>query len=383
MSATSSDPRGPADPGDAAPDRAGVREAFLAAHGVADAPREPVSGDASTRSYARLRPPGRAPLILMDAPPAAESAAAAADATPAQRVALGYTAMARLAGNRLDAFVAAAGWLNARGFSAPAVLAHDEAAGFALLEDLGDDLFAAVLARDGAGAHEAALYDAAVDTLAALHRIPPPAVLEGAGARWPLLAYDDLALRTAGDLFLDWLPALSRAPPFPAAPRAEWEVVWAPVRARAQACEPVVCHRDYHAENLLWLPDRRGAARVGLLDFQDAVAAPRAWDLSMLLHDARRDVSPDLRARVLDRYLAAERGRVDPAALRSDFASFGALNILRIIGVFHRLAGRDGKARYLRFLPRMWGYLEEALHAPGLAPLARWLDLHVPPEARG
>ena len=365
------------------PGRAAAREAFLAAHGLADAPREPVSGDASTRSYARLRPAGRAPLILMDAPPAAEIAAAPADASPAERVALGYTAMARLAGNRLDAFVAVAGWLAAQGFSAPAVLAHDAAPGFALLEDLGDDLFAAVLARDAAGgAEEAALYDAAVDTLAALHRIAPPAVLEGAGARWPLLAYDDLALRTAGDLFLDWLPSVGRVPPFCATARAEWEAVWAPVRARAEASERVVCHRDYHAENLIWLPERAGAARVGLLDFQDAVTAPRAWDLSMLLHDARRDVSPDLRARALDRYLAAERGRLAPEALRTDFAVFGALNIVRIVGVFHRLAGRDGKARYLQLLPRMWGHLEETLAEPALAPLARWLDAHLPPEAR-
>ena len=378
MSATSSDPRRPAAPSPS--DRAAARAAFLAAHGLAEAPSEPVAGDASTRAYARLRPAGRPTLLLMDAPPAAEGATAAPGASAAERTALGYTAMARLAGARMDAFVATAGWLGAQGFSAPAVAAHDEAAGLALLEDLGDDLFAAVLARGG---DEGELYDAAIDTLAALHRVAPPEVLEGAGARWPLLAYDDLALKTAGDLFLDWLPALGHVAPFSPLARAGWEAVWAPVRARAQATAEVVCHRDYHAENLVWLPHRDGAARVGLLDFQDAVRAPRAWDLSMLLHDARRDVSPELRAHALARYLAAEGDRIDPDTLRRDFATFGALNIVRIIGVFHRLAGRDGKARYLQFLPRMWGHLDETLREPELTPLARWLDAHVPPEARG
>ena len=375
MSAISPDPRPPA----AAAARAEARAAFLAAHGLVDAPSRPVAGDASSRSYARLLPPGRAPLILMDAASGAETAVAPADASPEARRALGYTAMARLAGDRLDAFVATAGWLSAHGFSAPVVEAFDAQAGFALLEDLGDDLYAAVLARGG---DETALYDAAVDTLAALHRVAPPAVMDGDGACWPLLTYDALAMETGGDLFLDWLPALGRVAPFSPEARAEWRAVWAPALARAEAAAQVVCHRDYHAENLLWLPGRAGAARVGLLDFQDAVRAPRAWDLSMLLHDARRDVSPALRARALDRYLAAERGRVEPDALRRDFAKYGALNIVRIIGVFHRLAGRDGKARYLQFLPRMWAYLEETTAAPELAPLARWLRAHVPPEAR-
>lgn len=366
MPSTSSDPREAA------------RTGFLERAGLGGWRREALGGDASTRRYERLHG-GGATLILMDQPPAAESRPCPPDADAAERGRLGYNALARLAAGRVDAFTACAAWLNGEGFSAPGVRASDAPAGLAVLEDLGDDLFAAVLARGGG---ETELYDAAIDTLAHLHRRTPPAELEGPDGRWPLLTYDDLAFRTAADLFVDWVPALHGLPPFDAAARAEWEALWAPVRARAEARAEVFCHRDYHAENLVWLPEREGAARVGLLDFQDALRAPRAWDLSMLLHDARRDVPPDLRAAALDRYLADERGRVEPEALRAEFALFGALNIVRIIGVFHRLVGRDGKPRYREFLPRMWGYLDETLRRPELALLARWMDAHVPPQVR-
>ena len=356
-----------------------VRAGFLLREGLGEARRVALGGDASTRRYERLHPADGASLILMDQPPAAESRPCPPEADAAERARLGYNALARLAAGRVEAFAACAGWLRGQGLSAPAVHAHDDAAGLAVLEDLGDDLYAAVLARGG---DEGELYNAAIEALSALHRAPAPERLEGAGASWPLLTYDDLALRTAGDLFVDWLPALGAVPPFTPEARAEWEAFWAPVRACGEARAEVFCHRDYHAENLVWLPEREGAARVGLLDFQDAVRAPRAWDLSMLLHDARRDVSPDLRAHALDRYLSLEAGRVEPEVLRADFALFGALNIVRIIGVFHRLVGRDGKPRYREFLPRMWGHLHEVLAHPELAPLARWLDRHVPAEAR-
>ena len=360
--------------------REAARVAFLAGAGLGGWRREPLGGDASTRRYERLHGPGGDTLIFMDQPPAAESRPCPPDADAAERGRLGYNALARLAAGRVDAFTACAAWLKAQGFSAPAIHSSDAPAGLAVLEDLGDDLFAAVLDR---GEGEAELYDAAIDALAELHRRPPPAELQGPDGAWPLLTYDDLALRTAADLFIDWVPQLHGLTPFSPDARFEWEALWAPVRARGEARAEVFCHRDYHAENLLWLPSREGVRRVGLIDFQDAVRAPRAWDLSMLLHDARRDVSPELRAAALDRYLVVERGRVDPEALRAEFALFGALNIVRIIGVFHRLIGRDGKPRYREFLPRMWGYLDETLQHAQLAPLAGWLEAHVPPRVRG
>ena len=141
------------------------------------------------------------------------------------------------------------------------------------------------------------------------------------------------------------------------------------------------CHRDYHAENLIWLPERDGPARVGLLDFQDAVLAHPVWDLSMLLHDARRDVSPERETTSLERYLAA-RPDLNREQFLSDYAALGALNIVRILGVFARLTVRDGKPRYATLTPRMWGYLDTLLVRPDLAPLKAWMDRHAPARSR-
>ena len=359
-------------------DRAATKTAFLQRHGLGDAARQPLAGDASTRSYERLTLSDGRSLIFMDQPPAAEAAPCPPDATDDQRRAAGYNAMARLAAGSVDAFVACAAWLKDQGLSAPAIVAADPGAGLAILEDLGDGLYAALIAR---GEDEAALYDAAIDALVALHRAAPPSVLEGGGSSWPLLRYDALALATAHDLFIDWWDKLIPSLAFSDTARADWEALWAPIRARGEAGASVFCHRDYHAENLVWLPQRQGAARVGLLDFQDAVLAHPVWDLSMLLHDARRDVSPALEAASLERYLAA-RPDLDGPQFRSDYAALGALNIVRILGVFARLTVRDGKPRYAALTPRMWRYLDALLARPDLAPLKAWMDRHAPEWSR-
>ena len=360
-------------------DRETLRKAFLDTHGLGAARREPLSGDASTRAYERLYPATGGSLIFMDQPPSAETAPCPPDATPAERAALGYNALARLAAGRVDAFVAVAAWLSAQGLSAPQVIAHDAGAGLAVLEDLGDGLYAQLIA---AGQDEAPLYDAAIDALAHLHAIRPPAVLTAdSGVAWPLLSYDETALKTAGDLLPDWLPMLRSEVEMDTAARADWEAIWAPIRARGAAEASVFCHRDYHAENLIWLPDRAGPARVGMLDFQDAVLAHPAWDLSMLLHDARRDVSPAREALALASYFRL-RPDLDRGAFMADYHALGALNISRILGVFSRLVVRDGKPRYAAFMPRLWGYLDLCLADPALADLKAWFDAHVPLQAR-
>ncbi len=358
-------------------DREGRKAAFLDRHGLADVTRIPLAGDASTRRYERLVAPGRASLIFMDQPPV-ETAPCPPDAGPDQRRAAGYNAMARLAAGRVDAFVATAGWLRSQGLSAPEVIAHEAGEGLAVLEDLGDDLYARLIE---AGTDETPLYEAAVEVLARLHQAVPPPVLEAQGAVWPFLTYDDLALRTGGDMFLEWWPKFSGLAPFSPDATAQWEALWAPIRARGEAGASVFCHRDYHAENLVWLPERSGAARVGLLDFQDAVRAHRAWDFSMLLHDARRDVSPDRESAALAQYLAI-RSDIDPDAFRADYHALGALNLARILFIFARQVAGFGNRRYAAFMPRTWRYLERCLADPELAPVKAWFDAHVPPEAR-
>jgi aminoglycoside/choline kinase family phosphotransferase len=359
-------------------DREAQKAAFLQANGLGDARRAPLAGDASTRRYERLHLADGTSLIFMDQPPALETAPCPPEATPDERKAAGYNALARLAAGRVDAFVATAEWLNAQGLSAPKIVAHDAAQGLAVLEDLGDDLFARLIE----GGHpELPLYDGAVAALAHLHAVKPPPVLDPEGLAWPLLDYDAVALETARDLFVEWLPKLRPGMVFDPAAIAEWELIWAPIIARGAAGASVFCHRDYHAENLIWLPDREGPARVGLLDFQDALRAHPAWDLSMLLHDARRDVSPELEAAALDRYFAL-RPEADRVQMMADYHALGALNIARILGIFARLTVRDGKPRYAAMMPRLWGYLDRCLADPSLSELKAWFDRYAPIEAR-
>jgi len=360
-------------------EREAVKAAFLADQGLGAARREPLQGDASTRLYERLHLPGGGSRIFMDQPPSVETQPCPPDATPDERRALGYNAMARLAAGRVDAFVACAGWLRSKGLSAPEIVAADAPQGLAVLEDLGDDLYASLILG---GADEAVLYDAAVDTLARLHADSPPAVLEGGDSRWPLLTYDSLVLRTGAGLFFEWWPKYAGLEPFSAGAMEDWEAFWAPIRARGEAGASVFCHRDYHAENLIWLPGRPAAARVGLLDFQDALKAHPAWDFSVLLHDGRRDVSAEREQACLARYLSA-RPELDRDAFLADYHALGAINVIRILFIFARQVIGFGRPKYRALTPRMWGYLERCLAGSSeLAPLRAWLDANVPPEAR-
>jgi aminoglycoside/choline kinase family phosphotransferase len=338
-----------------------------------------MGGDASTRAYERLHLQDGSTRVFMDQPPALETAVAPPDATPDERRAMGYNALTRLAGGRVDAFAAVAGYLRARGLSSPEVFDFDAVQGFAVLEDLGDGLFARLIE---AGQDPWPLYEAATDLQIALHAEPAPQRLEAPGATWSLSTYDDLALRTYTEMFLDWWPRYAGLPPLPPEAAAAWEALAAPIRARGEAGATVFAHRDFHAENLLWLPERQGLARVGLLDFQDAVRAHPAWDLLHLLQDARRDVAPDLEAAMLERYLAA-RPAVDRAAFLADYRGLAALNAARILGpIFARQVVAFGKRRYIVFMPRTWGYLERNLEHPDLAGLRGWFDRWIPPETR-
>jgi len=359
-------------------DREALKAEFLARAGLADARRERLAGDASTRMYERLHRPDAPSLIFMDQPPSAETQPCPPHATPAERMALGYNAASRLAAGRVEAFVATAGWLRAQGLSAPAIEAAEPAAGLAVLEDLGDDLYASLIA---AGAGPLPLYEAAVDAQARMHAARPPEVLEAEGAIWPLLTYDRLALKAGTDTFLEWWPKLVGLPPFPAEAVSEWDALWEPVWARGEVGASVFTHRDYHAQNLLWLPRRQGVARVGMLDFQDALRAHPAWDLLHLLQDARIDVAPEMERAMLERYLDA-RPDLDREAFLADYRALAASNAARILGRVFARQTLLGRPQYRAFMPRTWRYLERNLAAPELSGLKAWFDRHVPPEAR-
>ena len=324
-------------------DREAVIAAFLAAQGWGAAERAALAGDASFRRYHRLRRGGETAL-LMDAPPPQE------DVRP---------------------FVAVDRILRDLGFSAPQILAGDEAAGLLLIEDFGDDTITRLLAK---GADETALYALAVDVLIALHRR-----FKSNGAALP--PYDDARFLNEAALLVDWyLPAITGRPTPPSLRDAYLEL-WRGLLPRARRAPQCLVLRDYHVDNLMRIAGREGIAACGLLDFQDAVEGPTSYDLVSLLEDSRRDIAPGLVAGMLERYLAAFPD-LDRAAFATSFALLGAQRHCKVIGIFTRLDRRDRKPRYLTHIPRLWRLLERNLERPALAPLEEWLDRNIPRELR-
>lgn len=312
---------------------------MLAAAGWADALRRPLAGDASNRKYDRLTRAG-AGAVLMDADPAK--------------------------GEDVRPFLRIARHLAAQGLSAPAVLAEDVAQGFLLIEDLGDALFARILAAEPG--REVELYAAAAAALARLHAAPLPP---------DIARYDAETMGRMAALALDWYLPGATGRPRDRDAGAAFAAMVAGLKDRLAPGEPVLVLRDFHAENLLWLPERDGAARVGLLDFQDAMAGPRAYDLVSMLQDARRDVTPATESELRARFAAAEG--LDPQAFAAEYAFCGAQRNLRIIGVFARLSMHYGKPQYVDLIPRVWDLLQRDLSHPALAELARAVAALLPP----
>jgi len=301
---------------------------FLARHGCAGEPLVPLTADASTRRYMRL--PGCGLLLMED-----------------REDPVGFAAYLRLSRH-----------LRALGLSAPRVHGADPAHGLALVEDFGGSTYAACLA---AGQDERQLYELAVDALLHLHHHE-----RSGSVSQPVFdlatQLDELAV------FSDWFaPAVAPdgydAEAFARPFRALWAEALRPVAHRPDT----LVLRDFHVDNLMWLDGRSGVARCGLLDFQDGVLGPCEYDLVSLLQDARRDLAPGLEAHLLDRYIAGAPVRIGGAEdIPHRYALLGAQRHARIAGVFVRLSRRDGKPRYLAFLPRVLRQLDTALADAGL-----------------
>jgi len=309
------------------PDRAALAQAFAASAGWGAAALRPLAGDASARRYFRLTR-GDSSAVLMDAPPGQ--------------------------GDSPASFVTIGRHLLGLGLSAPQILAEDLARGFLLLEDLGDGLFARLL--PGELATETRLYAAATDVLVHLQQRPAPSALPDlAPAAWADAA--SLALSCYRFAITG-----TRADP------TTFTATLTALLGRYADQPRVLILRDYHAENLLWLPQREGLRRVGLIDFQLGQMGQPGYDLVSLLQDARRDVPAAVEAAMTRRFIAATGATASAFAIAH--AVLGAQRALRILGVFARLGVRDGKPAYLRLIPRVWGQLQRNLEHPALAPLA-------------
>ena len=344
-------------------------EKFVERAGFSASSLQPLAGDASTRSYMRVQS-NCEKAILMIAPPNAEAAACPPTASEAEREKLGYNAMARLAGPNLNAFIELANILRAKGLSAPEIYAADLDLGLALTEDFGDDLFA----RIATSTNETELYDLAVDGLVLLHqRIETAPDTQD----YTIQAYDKVAYRTEASLFTQWYwPLIHGAEPASDLIEQFNAIIVELLSQLTAPCALVL--RDYHAENLLLLSDRTGIERLGLIDFQDALMGSRAYDLVSLLEDARRDVSVSLQDAMIVKY--CDRMKSSKTFCEKQFQKEYAILALqrnaKILGVFARLAKRDGKTRYLELLPRVEAHFKRDLARPEAATLKRFMAQH-------
>jgi N-acetylmuramate 1-kinase len=347
--------------------RLGAMLRFLDKAGFGAAARARIAGDASTRSYERLIQGGKR-FILMNA-------FRKPDGPPIKR-GLPYSAIAHLAED-VTPFIAVANALRERGFSAPKILAAHRDAGFIVLEDLGTEL---VVAGDPPTPIRER-YERAVDVLVELHRFDLPDVLAVAPqVEYRIPPYDLDAFLIEVELLIDWYLPLRGAPA--AAESAEFLSLWHDALRPALDAPKTWVLRDYHSPNLLWLGDRPGTAQVGLLDFQDAVMGPAAFDVASLLQDARVDLPEELEIALFGRYVQARRGHdkdFDADAFGRLYATLAAQRATKILGIFARLDRRDGKPQYLRHLPRIYAYVRRALRHPALAALRDWYHSHVPP----
>jgi tRNA threonylcarbamoyl adenosine modification protein YjeE len=341
---------------------------FLDGAGYVEANRQRMAGDASTRSYARLvRDDGV--VILMNSPQRPDG--------PAIHDGKSYSAAVHLAED-VRPFVAVAAGLRGRGFSAPAIHHADLDAGFLITEDFGSEGFV----EGDPPAPIAERYEAATDLLAALHREALPEILPLAPQlSYAIPTFDTDALLIEMGLMLDWyLP--DRGVDASDNMRSEFVAMWRDLLSKPAAAAKTWVLRDFHSPNLIWLAERPGIAKVGIIDFQDTVLGPPAYDLASLLQDARIDVPEQLELALLTRYIRTRRAAddtFDPAGFAELYAIMSAQRNTKLLGIFARLNRRDGKPQYLRHQPRIWTYLGRSLAHPALAPAREWYAANVPP----
>jgi tRNA threonylcarbamoyl adenosine modification protein YjeE len=351
--------------------RNAVINLFLATTRWANAERRFLEGDASFRRYETLHL-GREVAILMDMPARPDG--------PPVKYGKPYSAIAHLAED-IRAVIAINAVLCERGYSAPKTEAYDLAQGFAVLEDLGRHVYGGMM-REGRDMAEP--MSAAVAVLAdmASREWPREVPLDGQTYRVP--PYDVEAQLIEVDLLPSWFWPHLNGVPIPAAALAEFEALWMELLPLTQAGRRVWALRDYHSPNLLWLPERKGLERVGIIDTQDALMGHPAYDLASMLQDARVDIDFGVADALYEQY--CELRKDDPTFDRAEFdvayAILGAQRATKILGIFARLSKRDGKHGYLRHIPRGSRYLERNLAHPRLAHLKRWFDTHLPAARR-
>lgn len=338
---------------------------FLASAGWGEASRRYFVGDASARSYEIVSLPGKAPRVLMNSPRLVLG--------PPVRDGKPYAVIAHTA-QSVAAFVAIDRALLGAGVSVPAIHAQDLDQGFLLIEHLGSEGF---LGRDGQPI--AKRYEAAAELLAMMHGKAWPTRLEAApGVFHDVPPFDREAMLIEADLLVDWYVPWITGEPANDALRAGYHEVWNALLDRLAGSEYTLMLRDFHSPNIIWRTERAGLDRLGIVDVQDALIGPAAYDVASLAMDARVTVSPEIERRTVAAYVAARRaaGAFDEAGFAEAYAIMAAQRNSKILGIFVRLEKRDGKPYYLKHLPRIRDYLRRALAHPALGGLKDFYMAH-------
>ena len=343
-------------------DRGAARTQFLASTPWAAANPVLLTADASTRRYYRLEG-GAHQALLMDAPPKDEAPSCPVDADEGARRALGYNAMARLAGPRLEAFTSLSALLVSGGVRAPKIYHDDPQAGFAVIEDFGDQLLTHAIA---AGKSEAELYRQALAVLKHVRQLP---IGPGRVVAWDLQTYDRLVLQCEADLLTEWYAPFSGASLGGEAQEA-WVAAWAEVFDRLSPPHSFVL-RDFHAENILVNAD----GGIAVIDFQDGLFGHAAYDVASLLEDARRDVDLGLAKEL---FTEEAQAAADPDGFAQDYAILAAQRNAKILGIFARLIRRDEKEKYRAFIPRVQAHFRRDMDRPAVAPIRAWAERYFP-----
>lgn len=347
--------------------RAKAIAALLERSGFAEAERRFMTGDASTRAYEHLVRADGSTAILMISPPRTDA--------PAGRLGKPYHHVARLAGD-IRPFLAVDRELRAQGVSAPEIYAADADAGVAVIEDLGQE----PIVRNGVPVIER--YLEVIALLAGLHDRTLPEVVEGAGDEpYTVPPYDLEAYLIEAELVIDWYAPQVAKTTLPASARALFVGICERLFGAVLSGPKTWCLRDVHSPNLIWLGDRQGTARVGVIDFQDTVIGHPAYDVASLLQDARVTIPDSIELRMLGAYAQHRRGVnafFDMPTFAENYAILGVQRATKILGGFARLDKRDRKPQYLQHIPRIEGYLLKGLAHPALAELRAWYQAYLP-----
>ncbi|MEK4035166.1 tRNA (adenosine(37)-N6)-threonylcarbamoyltransferase complex ATPase subunit type 1 TsaE [Methylocystis sp. IM3] len=339
---------------------------LLRREGWSEATRSFLMGDASTRAYETLEKPDGARAILMISPPRPDG--------PPVRYGKPYSAIARLAEN-VKPFVAIANGLREQGLSAPRIYGQDLDAGLLIVEDLGRE---GVVDENGPIPER---YLEAAGALAHLHsRTLPDTLPVGDAGNYHIPPYDMDALLIEADLLIDWYVGHKKGSVASGA-RAIFANLWRSALIDVVSAPPTWTLRDYHSPNLLWLSEREGVRRVGIIDFQDCVLGHPAYDMASLGQDARVTVPDDLELKLLAHYAKLRRDAdesFDMAAFAKAYMILAAQRATKVLGIFARLNQRDGKPQYLAHMPRVESYLRKSLRHPALAEIKSWYDSNLP-----